>query len=132
MNDLTGGCACGAVRFTATGAPKFAFICQCRSCQHLSGSGNAVQFCHDAAGFSSTGPVAEWARQTDSGSTVTKMFCATCASPLWGTTTRAPDIMMGLAGALDDPAAITPDRIFFADEAQPWDHASVPAKGADQ
>ena len=67
MNDLTGGCACGAVRFTATGAPKFAFICQCRSCQHLSGSGNAVQFCHDAAGFSSTGPVAEWARQTDSG-----------------------------------------------------------------
>jgi hypothetical protein len=131
MSDLTGGCACGAARFTAKGGPKFAFICQCRSCQHLSGSGHAVQFCHDATAFEFSGPVAGWSRQTDSGSTVTKMYCPKCASPLWGTTTRAPDIVMGLVGALDDPAAITPDRIFFADEAQPWDHASVPVQGAD-
>ena len=132
MSDLTGGCACGAVQFTAKGTPKFAFICQCRSCQQMTGSGHAVQFCHDADAFTFSGPVAGWSRPSASGHSVTKMFCPTCASPLWGTTTRAPGIVMALAGALDAPECVTPDRIFFADEAQPWDHASVLDNGASQ
>ena len=98
--DLNGRCACGAVRFSAQGTPKFAFICQCRSCQRLTGSGHAVQFCHDAQAFGFTGPVAGWSRPSDSGETVTKMFCPKCASPLWGTTTRAPDIVMAMAGVV--------------------------------
>ena len=124
--SLTGGCACGAVRFTAQGAPRFAFICQCRDCQKLSGSGHAVQFCHDADAFEVTGDVATWQRSSAAGHAVTKMFCPTCGTPIYGTTARAPAIVMALAGALDDPGAITPDRIFFHDEAQPWDTASVP------
>ena len=128
--SLTGGCACGKVRFSANGAPKFAFICQCRSCQHLSGSGHAVQFCHDADAFAVIGETACWERTTDGGSTVAKIFCPTCGTPIYGTTTRADSIVMVLAGALDDPSKITPDRIFFADEAQPWDHASVASQNA--
>ena len=127
---LSGGCACGAVRFTAEGAPRFAFICQCRDCQRLSGSGNAVQFCHDANRFEVTGDTAQWARDTQSGNQMTNHVCKICLSPLYSTTTRAPAIVMVLAGSLDDPAAITPDRIFYRDDAQPWDHIELPEKGS--
>ena len=128
MSDaLTGGCACGAVRFTLTGAPQFAFFCQCRDCQRMTGSDHAAQVCHMADGFAATGATRTWARDTQHGTTVTKHSCPTCAAPLWGTTTRAPGIVMVMAGALDTPAAVTPDRIFFADERIDWDHASVPA-----
>ncbi len=126
-SDRTGGCACGQVRFAAKGAPRFAFLCQCRDCQHMTGSGHAAQFCHDRDAFSVTGETARWERQTPAGTTVTKVFCPACGCPIFGTTTRADGIVMVLAGALDDPAAVTPDRIFFADEKQPWDHASVPS-----
>ena len=127
MNTRTGGCACGQVRFRAEGAPHFAFLCQCRACQHMTGSGHAVQFCHPAEAFSITGPVSRWERTSDAGMVVTKVFCPTCGSPIYGTTTRSDAIVMVLAGALDDPGGITPDRIFFAEDKQSWDHATVPA-----
>lgn len=125
MTDLTGGCACGQVRFTAIGAPKFAFLCQCRDCQQMTGSAHAAQFCHDASAFSVTGALAQWDRKGAEGHIVSKFTCATCACPIYGTTSRATAIVMVMAGALEDPAAITPDRIFFADSAIPWDHATV-------
>ena len=123
---LTGGCACGAIRFAARGKPRFAFFCQCRDCQKMTGSGHATQFCHDAEGFEVTGSPAGWSRSSASGSQVTKMFCPTCGTPIYGTTSRAPAIVMVMAGALDDPGAIAPDRIFFQDEAQSWDRVCVP------
>lgn len=125
MTGLTGRCACGKVRFSADGAPKFAFFCQCTDCQKLTGSGNAAQFCHAADQFSWTGTPSRYDRQNQSGHTVAKYFCSDCGCPLWGTTSRADTIVMVMAGALDDPAQITPDRIFFADEAQPWDTVSL-------
>ena len=121
MTDLAGGCACGQIRFMAKGAYKFAFFCQCRSCQKMTGSGHAAQFCHDRSTFSVTGAPAQWSRKTDAGETVTKSFCQTCGAPLFGTTTRAPGIVMVLAGALDSPAVVRPDRVFFAENRVAWD-----------
>ncbi len=128
MSVLTGGCACGAVRFTATGAPRFAFICQCRDCQQMTGSDHAAQFAHAAEAFALEGRPAHWDRQSAAGFTVRKFFCATCGAPVYGTTSRAPDIVMVLAEALDDPAAITPTAIVYGEERITWDHASVPAR----
>jgi len=124
--DLVGRCACGAVQFSATGAQCFAYICQCRDCQKMTGSGHAVQFCHDSARFTVAGSPSEWPRIAASGNTVTKSFCGTCGTPLFGRTGRAPDIVMALAGALDDPGQVAPDRMYFHEDAQPWDTVSVP------
>lgn len=35
---MTGGCLCGAIRYTVTGAPSFSCICCCIDCQKVSGA----------------------------------------------------------------------------------------------
>ncbi len=121
-SKLTGGCACGAARYSVTGEPKFAFRCQCRACQYMSGSGHAAQFACDADGFEQSGKVTEWTREAASGNPVTKVFCPVCGTTLFGRPARAPELVMVTIGTLDDPSQITPERVFYADEAQPWDH----------
>lgn len=38
MTQMTGGCACGAVRYTAEVASPDAYLCHCRMCQKATGS----------------------------------------------------------------------------------------------
>jgi len=39
MEEFTGGCLCGAVRYTAQGKPLYAGHCYCVDCRKASGSG---------------------------------------------------------------------------------------------
>lgn len=125
MTALGGGCACGQVRFTTTGTPRFAIICQCRDCQQMTGSAHAAQFGHTAGDFAVTGELHHWDRTSGAGFTVRKYFCPTCGAPVYSTTTRMPDGVMVLAGALDDPSAITPTMLVYGEDSIPWDHARV-------
>lgn len=122
---LTGGCACGAVRYRIDAAPGLAFLCRCRECQRMTGTGHAAQFVADRHALRLWGATAEWSRTTDAGQTVTKSFCPACGSPLFTATTRAPDAVMVLAGSLDDPSRFTPERIFYAQEGPAWDHPHI-------
>lgn len=128
MSNLTGGCACGQARYTATGKPRFAILCQCRACQKMTGSDHAAQFGHPADAFEITGSLNHWDRKSDASHTVRKFFCPTCGSPVYGTTARMGNIVMVLTGTLDDPARVPPQMIVYAEDRIPWDHATlVPA-----
>ncbi len=121
MSALIGGCACGQVKFRAEGGAKFAFICHCRACQHLSGTGHAAAVASDRDQFTVSGNPAVFTRPSDSGHEVSQHFCQTCGSPLYNTMTRGPGLVMIDWGALDDPSAITPDRVFEEHNAADWD-----------
>ncbi len=118
---VTGGCACGSIRYAAQGMVKFAIRCHCRACQRNTGSGHAVQAAVSRSGFSVEGEPAIWNRTSDAGHDVAKAFCPTCGCPLYGLPDRAPDLVMLMAASLDDPSRMDPARVVFGDTAQPWD-----------
>lgn len=55
--------------------------------------------------------------------------CAQVRFTATGAPQRMPDIVMVMAGALDDPSTITPTMLVYGDERIPWDHARVEADG---
>lgn len=126
MSRTEGGCACGAVRYTVMGAPKFAFYCQCRACQKMTGSDHATGFGLDAKNLTVSGALKHHERLAASGHAVRTYFCATCCAPIYNDPERAADLVMVHLGSLDDPSAVIPDRIFHAEERIPWDTITVP------
>lgn len=122
MLKVSGGCACGAVRYETSDQPTFSFHCQCRQCQQATGGGHSSQFAVSAKNLKVTGDMTFFEQTLDSGSTVGRGFCPICGSPVLGTTSRSPDVRMISAASLDDSSDFSPQKVFFHDEALPWDH----------
>ena len=51
---FSGGCSCGAVRYTIDAEPVRAFQCQCRDCQMDSGGGHSSVFVFPRAALGRT------------------------------------------------------------------------------
>lgn len=112
--SITGGCQCGAVRFSGT-ALGVASICHCRMCQKATG------------GF--FGPYAEvkdltWTRgerkRFQSSNKAWRGFCEACGTPL--TWEHESGLLSVAIGALDDPAAVrlseqlgSPSKLAYVD-----------------
>lgn len=122
MTPLTGGCACGAVRYTATAEPGFSFHCQCRQCQRASGTGHASLFIVPRAAVSVAGELRFHDQRADDGATVSRGFCPHCGSPILGRSSGYPDVVLITAASLDDPARFIPQQVVFSASGQPWDH----------
>jgi hypothetical protein len=48
---ITGGCACGAIRYEVTEEPMVMFNCHCRDCQKTTGGGYTPVFYVPATAF---------------------------------------------------------------------------------
>jgi hypothetical protein len=121
-NDLTGGCQCGAIRYSVSVEPRFSLICHCRQCQHLTGTGHAAQF---AVSFASTvieGTLSFYDLTADSGNAVRNGFCRDCGTPILKISAAMPDAFVIHAGSMDDPGKFKPDFVVFDHAKQPWDH----------
>ena len=118
-----GGCACGAIRYSAEGEPLFSMNCHCRDCQREAGSAYAPVLAVRSATFRVTQGSPKYFELTaDSGHTTRRAFCADCGSPLFGLPGISPDIVTIRAGSLDEPSAFRPTRDIYTASAQPWDH----------
>ena len=74
----TGGCACGAIRYSIVGEPLFANHCQCRDCQRESGTGHGSYATFARDGVTVTGHAKKWDMVGDSGNVKTRAFCSVC------------------------------------------------------
>src|SRR5256714_6466465 len=117
---ITGGCACGAIRYEVTADPVVMFNCHCRDCQKTTGGPYTPVFYAPANAFKITKGTPKYFG-TDSemiGENI-RGFCPDCGSRLFGGKT---DFGQGItAGSLDDPSVPKAQHQILASAAQAWD-----------
>jgi hypothetical protein len=101
---FTGGCLCGAVRFSSDKAPSLVSYCHCRMCQKQTGAPFSVManFSRDALKWSG-----KERKLRRSSPLAVRGFCGDCGSPLsfeYGDS----DHTSVSVGALDQPEQVTP------------------------
>jgi hypothetical protein len=118
---ISGGCACGAIRYEWDADPLIMMNCHCRDCQKASGSAYAAIVVVPKAAIQIRGEPRYHKVVGQSGKATERGFCPSCGSPLTITSERRPDIFGLQAGSLDDPSAYRPMMDVFTSSAQPWD-----------
>jgi hypothetical protein len=119
---LSGGCACGAIRYECDADPVIMMNCHCRDCQKASGSAYAAIVVVPKAAIQICGEPRYHKAVGQSGKATERGFCASCGSPLTVTSERRPGVVGLQAGSLDDPSTYQPMMDVFTSSAQPWDH----------
>ena len=120
MPEISGGCLCGKVRFTASAEPAFTGVCHCRSCQRNGGSAFAVVLAFPADAVSMQGELKTYTDTGDSGKSLFRRFCPECGSSIASEAEVMPGMIMLKAGVLDDPSVVKPAMEIYCDSAQPW------------
>ena len=116
---VSGGCACGAVRYELAAAPYDAGWCHCRLCQRVSGAPGMVFTTAKLGDYRVTKGEERVGRfaSTPFGE---RTYCRDCGSPLTIHVSHQPDEIDVAAGTLDDPEAARPGFHIFAGEAPAW------------
>jgi hypothetical protein len=120
MVPFGGGCACGAVRYQAAGAPVAARICMCRICQRITGGAGSVLAFFATDGFVVEGRTGDFAAVADSGNIIHRQFCPECGTPLFSSAEVRPHLIGVRVGSLDDPSSVTPTAIVWTEAAPAW------------
>jgi hypothetical protein len=108
MDEVTGGCLCGQVRFSCRGEPLRVGICHCRDCRKHHGA-----VFHASAIY----PVE---RVVVSGKTAAyqgRHFCPTCGSSVYS---RSGDEMEMHLGALDASSVFAPSYELWTLRRETW------------
>lgn len=127
--NFTGGCLCGAVRYSCGAEPAMAGHCHCEDCRRSSGSGHSSHLAVPEASVTLTGEVKGYARPADSGNMVTRYFCPTCGAAIYSANRAMPGMMFLRASSLDDLEVFKPQMHVYTARAASWDHrnADLPA-----
>jgi hypothetical protein len=116
----TGGCLCGALRYTVQAEPLTIYACHCTDCQRRTGSAFALSMVvpRDALVLEKDRPV-EYRVSMPDGRIKTGRACAKCACRLWGEPVKAPKIAIVQPGTLDDTSWIRPVAHIWTRSAMP-------------
>ncbi len=119
---FSGGCACGAIRYTCSAQPLYMGNCHCRDCQQATGTAYFAAVVVRETDFSlSSGEPGWYEKPADKGHIMRRAFCSACGSPVFLMNGARPDFRALYAGSLDDPSWYKPSRDIYVASAQPWD-----------
>lgn len=115
----SGRCLCGAIRFRATGAPKWLAHCHCESCRRQTASAFTTYagYRNDQVAFDG----AALGRFASSPG-VTRSFCPRCGTPLAFAGARWPDEVHLFLATFDDPMTLAPKVHVNVAEQLGWIH----------
>ncbi|MEW9835579.1 GFA family protein [Mesorhizobium marinum] len=118
MTEHTGGCRCGAVRFSASAEPTHVSYCHCADCRSATGAPVSafVGFAADQVAIEG-----EALRSFDNGP-VTRSFCGVCGSPIAYADERIGGTLYFMLGAMDAPGTYKPTLHAYVREQLPYLH----------
>ena len=121
MARITGGCLCGAIRYSTEAQPLMTAVCHCRKCQRQSGSAFSVVVAipKGTLVFEGCEP-GRYRDSGDSGLSVDRRFCTACGSPILSDAAATPALDWLKAGTLDDTSWLQPQANVWCDSAQHW------------
>ena len=122
MTSFSGGCLCGAVRYTGS-EQKGGAHCHCNDCRRSSGTGHCSHMIVPESAFHVAGELTFFDAPADSGAVVSRGFCPTCGSPVYSRNSRMADLVFVRASSLDDPEIFTPQIVVYTKRAVSWDSA---------
>ena len=108
---MTGGCACGRVRFTAQVDDDDAYLCHCRMCQRATGSVSIAFKSMKEADV-------EWTAEPDwyqSSAIARRPYCRKCGTSLGFAFIDSSGNMDLTVASFDDPARFKPTHHFGAE-----------------
>ena len=117
---ITGGCLCGAVRYSIEAEPLFTRHCWCRDCQYIGAGGGTVNVFFPTEAVKVEGVLVEHASPAASGNLMHRRYCPSCGTPVF-TQTEARLHFLGVrAGTLDDPEIGKPQMTIWTSSAPSW------------
>nr|WP_224702832.1 GFA family protein [Devosia sp. CJK-A8-3] len=97
-------------------------LCSCLDCQRATGSGHSSVALVPTSALTVTGTPKSVSRKADSGAAFTRHFCGECGMPLYGQSSRAPDLRMLAVGFFAGQTNwFAPRQLIFARSQQAWD-----------
>lgn len=116
----TGGCLCGAVRFSSTAAPLAVRTCWCRLCQTLGAGSATVNVCFPTQAVTLEGELTAYESVAESGNSMIRRFCPKCGTPVTSEAVIRPHLTFIRAGVLDDKTIAAPSMTIWTSEAPDW------------
>ena len=117
---VTGGCLCGAIRYTATGDPIAKLACHCSDCQKQNGTAFSITAVYPDEAVSFTGKLTTYVGKGSSGGEVLRKFCGTCGSPVFSHPSVLKGLTMVKAGTLDDAKSFLPQAHAWVRSKHDW------------
>ena len=108
MSVFTGKCLCGSISYKCYSAPNAIFNCHCNDCRRATGSVFGTNLFVPEDKVEISGHVSSYDHSSDSGSTMTKLFCSNCGSLLFGRNSAKPNVMSIRAGTVEQLEVIKP------------------------
>ena len=93
MYIFSGNCLCGKVNYKCYVEPKYIFNCHCEDCRRATGSVFGTNLFVPEDEVKISGNLSSYSHRSDSGSTMTKMFCTNCGSLMFGRNSAKKNIM---------------------------------------
>lgn len=114
---LSGGCQCGDVRYTLSGAPLLTAICHCSMCRRANAAPCVAwaMYREDQVAFTHTKPA-----QYPSSSEGKRGFCPRCGTQISFVADYIPGLVDVTIGSLDDPDALPPGFHYWYSRHLDW------------
>jgi hypothetical protein len=117
---ITGGCLCGAVRYSAKGPVVAARQCWCRVCQYIASGSATTNVIVPTDDLRVEGRLSDYRSVADSGSNMVRSFCPACGTHIFSASDARPTLIVVRVGTLDDPELGAPTGIIWSRSAPDW------------